>query len=191
MSQHIFRTATETGLAVTVIIGYDRILNYVFCIVMDQDQALVYSNLCDGKAGTGQQDVNYYWPLLRKLGITVPEQVFNEVETDQRLRTGNRVVHHTVEQKETGIRRLIETRSAPSDIETMDLLAVIGDEAAHEPNYCTCSYWSWEEETARPRLEKLGYSKIRFSMGDRDSFGPLTRIVTASKGGAIHRFIYG
>lgn len=82
-----------------------------------------------------------------------------------------------------------------------DLLDVIGHDAANESGYCTCPskfgmlqeyfYWDWEKNTATPRLEKLGYTKISFTDGERDSFGPLTRLVRAEKDGQKVEFMYG
>jgi hypothetical protein len=75
--------------------------------------------------------------------------------------------------------------------EMVDLFSVIGNEAAHAANYCSREYRKWEDQTARPLLEQRGYSNVSFSMGEHDSFGPLSRIVTATRDGVKHRFIYG
>lgn len=72
-----------------------------------------------------------------------------------------------------------------------DLLAVIGNEKAREPEYCSNHYWRWENHTAQPELEALGYEVCRWFDGERDSFSPLTRCCLAKKDGEIHRFIYG
>jgi hypothetical protein len=95
MSQHVFRTTAGNGDAVTVILGYDRPLNYVFCLIEDPRGGYPYSNLADPDAGTHQQDVEYFRPILAKLGIEVPEQMFAEVEADRANRVGNRTVDHT------------------------------------------------------------------------------------------------
>lgn len=210
MSQHILKTTMNRGQKVTVTLGYDRPLDYVFCTVLDKDNDVIYSNLDDELAGTELQDADYFRPILRELGIHVPEMIFDEVNSDQILRVGNRVVYHTAEKKPKGIQRLLErfataikgamtriNRSARTNSgsgeepEALALLDVIGDDAANKPNYCSRSYRKWEDETATPLLEKLGYSNIQFSMGDCDSFGPLTRTVTATKHGVAYRFIYG
>ena len=65
---------------------------------MSEDGEVTYSNLDDDDAGTDQQDVNYFRPALEKLGHDVPESLFREVATDQRLRVGNRVVTHVVDE---------------------------------------------------------------------------------------------
>ena len=74
-------------------LGYDRQLDYVFCVV-ERDGEYVYSNLADPDAGTEQQDVAYFRQVLDRLGVVVPESMFTEVEADQRGRIGNRVVNH-------------------------------------------------------------------------------------------------
>jgi hypothetical protein len=210
MSQHILTTTMREGRKVTVTLGYDRPLDYVFCTVLDEDDDVIYSNLDDEIAGTELQDVEYFRPILKGLGIHVPETIFDEVNSDQLLRVGNRIVHHTADKTanwtqrllqrfavamKAGITRIIRgartSRGREEEPETLALLDVIGDEAATEQNYCSGSYRKWEDETATPLLEKMGYSDIQFSMGDCDSFGPLTRIVTAIKNGVAYRFIYG
>jgi len=210
MSQHILSTTTNRGRKVTVTLGYDRPLNYVFCTVMGTNGDAIYSNLSDEMAGTELQDVEYFKPVLRKLGIDAPEAMFDEVRADQALRVGNRVEHYTAEPTPDRVQGLIErlmtimrrvmmrvrlreetSQSATEELDTLDLLEVIGEGAADEPDFCSPSYWKWEDETATPLLEKLGYANIRFSMGECDSFGPLTRIVTAEKDGIRCRFIYG
>ena len=89
MSQHSF---TENGI--TVSLGYDRNLDYVFCTVSGSREGILYSNLGDLKAGTEQQDVNYYRSTLKDLKIKVPESMFEQVAIDQQQRTGNRVCLH-------------------------------------------------------------------------------------------------
>lgn len=210
MSQHILTTTTSRGRKVTVTMGYDRPLDYVFCTVMDTDGDISYSNLDDEMAGTELQDVEYFKLALRRLGIDVPETMFTEVKSDQALRIGNRVEHYTVEPRRDKIRCPIEhlmtalrraitrmrirvetNQNTTKEPEMLDLFEVIGAGAADEPDFCSRSYWKWEDETATPLLEKLGYANIQFSMGECDSFGPLTRIVTAEKNGIPYRFIYG
>lgn len=52
-------------------------------------------------------------------------------------------------------------------------------------------YWSQENLLVKPRLEELGFNNVHFLDGERDSFGPLTRIVRCWKEGKKHQFIYG
>lgn len=49
-----------------------------------------------------------------------------------------------------------------------------------------------EDMILRPRLEDLGFWAIVFKPGETDSFGPLTRVVTAiDSNGSRRQFIYG
>jgi hypothetical protein len=97
MSRHEFRLSDGDDKTVTVVLGYDRPLNYVFCTVMreGEEDSPLYSNLDDGEAGLHQQDINYFRTILSGLGIDLPEQMFLEVEADQLSRVGNRDVDHT------------------------------------------------------------------------------------------------
>ena len=95
MSQHIFKTTDAQGNDVTVKMGYDRPLNFVFCTVMNREDDVIYSNLDDDDAGTHQQNVDYYRSVLEALGLNVPQSIFQEVAADQRGRVGNRIVTHS------------------------------------------------------------------------------------------------
>jgi hypothetical protein len=97
MSQHTFSSKDAHGTVVTVTLGYDRPLDYVFCTVEAENGDIIYSNLDDDEAGTEQQNVDYYEAVLRDLGIQVPESMFREVNSDQAARVGNRVVVHRTE----------------------------------------------------------------------------------------------
>lgn len=43
-------------------------------------------------------------------------------------------------------------------------------------------YYEDEQVILKPALELKGYTNIRFRMGERDSFGPLFRIVETDQG---------
>lgn len=90
MSQHKYQATAQ----VEVLMGYDRALDYVFCVVYCGHEP-IYSNLTDNAAGTACKDVEYYRPILAHMGIHVPERMFEEVKADQRNRVGNKVVEHT------------------------------------------------------------------------------------------------
>lgn len=100
MSQHRHSAVSQDGSKVTVTLGYDRPLDYVFCTVMQDAQGLaegeevLYSNLGDDEAGTDLQDVDYFRPVLAALAIRVPESMFTEVQLDQLQRVGNTTVVH-------------------------------------------------------------------------------------------------
>lgn len=96
MSQHVFRATALNGDPVTVTLGYDRPLDYVFCLVQDQHGEYLYSNLADPDAGTEQRHVDYFRPVLAGLGVKLPESMFVEVKGDQTNAVGNRWVDHTV-----------------------------------------------------------------------------------------------
>jgi hypothetical protein len=101
MSQHHFNATIADGRKVTVTMGYDRPLDYVFCTVMDKDGEIVYSNLHDDAVGLNLQDVNYFRPILEELGLRVPESMFAEVSFDQEHSVGNRVVIHEQDESPT------------------------------------------------------------------------------------------
>lgn len=98
MSQHRYSTKSKDGKEVMVTLGYDRPLDYVFCTVTQEGagttggEEILYSNLSDAEAGTDLQDVDFYRSVLKKLGISVPDAMFDEITTDQLERAGNRTV---------------------------------------------------------------------------------------------------
>lgn len=93
MSQHKY-VATMDDEDVTVTMGYDLPLNYVFCVVEGAADEPVYSNLDDDAAGITQQNVEYYRGVLSGLGISVPESMYEGVASDQRNQIGNAIVSH-------------------------------------------------------------------------------------------------
>jgi hypothetical protein len=53
-------------------------------------------------------------------------------------------------------------------------------------------YHQGEQTILKPYLESKGFKYILFEMGERDSFGPLSRIITMTSGsGDRVRLIYG
>jgi hypothetical protein len=108
MSRHYFKTNYQ-GELITVTMGYDRPLNYVFMTISRDvpnlndenddesgDNELVYSNLSDAQAGVDCHDVNYYRQILQTMNLSVPESLFVEVTRDQHYSVGNRIVEHTL-----------------------------------------------------------------------------------------------
>ncbi len=72
-----------------------------------------------------------------------------------------------------------------------DLFAFLGNREIEE-RFDFDRYTEHEQSILRPELERLGFGKIRFSDGERDSFGPLSRIVTAvDQRGRTRRWCYG
>lgn len=54
------------------------------------------------------------------------------------------------------------------------------------------NYWTWEKEIAQPALEALGYTVLWWATGERDSFGPLSRIAAVvNTEGLQERLMYG
>jgi hypothetical protein len=52
-------------------------------------------------------------------------------------------------------------------------------------------YHQEEQTKIKPALERKGFTMISFSMGEQDSFGPLSRIVRGVLNGKGYLFIYG
>lgn len=81
------------------------------------------------------------------------------------------------------------------------LLDVVTCDTSHEDGHCVSvsvnekpnqkHYWDWEENVATPALEKLGFKVIRWFDGERDSFGPLSRVVEVEKNGERSTMWYG
>lgn len=102
MSRHHFDT-THKGFPVTVILGWDRPMDYFFLMIhkpaeliddtmLVEDDDFLYSNLHE--IDPFGHDLDYYREVLRRFQIVVPESMFIQVERDQELNTGNRVVWH-------------------------------------------------------------------------------------------------
>ncbi len=73
--------------------------------------------------------------------------------------------------------------------EYTDLHEILPDDVWGEFSYA--DYYNGEQNILKPALEKLGYYDVRFYMGERDSFGPLSRVVKASHPDGAIRAIYG
>lgn len=88
------------------------------------------------------------------------------------------------------IKKEIYERQNKLEEETLDLekfLPDIWDKFSFD------RYHEGEQGIIKPALEKMGFKNIRFSMGEQDSFGPLSRIVVAfnTKTQKLQQFIYG
>ena len=53
------------------------------------------------------------------------------------------------------------------------------------------NYRTGEINILQPQLEKLGYKVIRWYDGERDSFGPLSRVALIEKDGIQYKYCYG
>ena len=72
----------------------------------------------------------------------------------------------------------------------VDLFEIIG----HEVEMAGCfssQYWEWEQNVAEPELNDRGYSVVEWIHGERDSFGPLSRVAVVLKDGVESRLVYG
>lgn len=97
MSRHFFDC--ELRCAVRVRLGYDRPLNEFFLQVervgADSGQGhspFLYASV-DDPFNTGD-DLDYYREKLEKLGLIVPESLFQAVEEDAARGVGNRYAQH-------------------------------------------------------------------------------------------------
>jgi len=87
--------------------------------------------------------------------------------------------------------------------EVQNLFEFIPSELSEKEGYCTCprylhkehrmnvSYLDWEEHVATPALKKAGFCDIQWIRGERDSFGPLSRVARCMKDGKLFFLMYG
>ena len=97
MSRHFFDC--ELRCAVRVRLGYDRPLNEFFLQVerigADPSQGhspVLYASI-DDPFNSGD-DLDYYREKIEKLGLVVPESLFEAVEEDAARGVGNRCAQH-------------------------------------------------------------------------------------------------
>jgi hypothetical protein len=95
MSRYACGATYDDDIDVTVVIGYDDALDYVFMTIDDgDDEHPIYSNLNDPDAGLDCRDLDYFRRILKELAIAIPECMFTETLRDQNARVGNREVYH-------------------------------------------------------------------------------------------------
>lgn len=76
-------------------------------------------------------------------------------------------------------------------LQYVDLLDIIGHAAAKSDDYgSTQHYGRWERDVATPALVRLGYEVLGWKDGERDSFGPLSRLCTVRLAGSEQQLIY-
>jgi len=102
MSRHFFDC--ELQCVVRVRLGYDRPLNEFFLqierIGADPGQGhspFLYASV-DDPFNTGD-DLDYYREKLEKLGLVVPESLFQAVEDDATRGIGNRCAQHFADER--------------------------------------------------------------------------------------------
>ena len=77
-------------------------------------------------------------------------------------------------------------------VDHADLFDFIDKELANHHHFCdTYAYRQWEQEVARPALEAAGFRLLHWSTGERDSFGPLSRVCHAVRGNQNFQLFYG
>lgn len=102
MSRHYFNTS-HRGFPVTIILGWDRPMNYFFLVIEKPDELIddtalvedddfLYSNLHE--IDPFGHDLDYYRDVLRHFQIDVPESMFIEVQHDAERNVGNRMATH-------------------------------------------------------------------------------------------------
>ena len=89
MTQRILNTAIGDR-AVTVLMGWDRALQYHFMVIeyVDGDDAPLYSNLDDDEAGL-QGRLAYFARQARTVGIELPAALLARRQVDEALNLGN------------------------------------------------------------------------------------------------------
>jgi hypothetical protein len=96
MSRHFFET-TYKGKPISILMGYDRPMNGFYMVIdytHEADDGYIYSNLSNTDAYP--KGLETYRKKLNELGIQVPDEIFKELESDQRRKIGNKTVRHSV-----------------------------------------------------------------------------------------------
>ncbi|QRI92964.1 hypothetical protein JQN63_14225 [Delftia lacustris] len=103
MSQHIFETV-HNGHAITILMGWDRPLQYFFLVIEGPDEAFpdvhpdpkepgyAYSNWYE--PDPFGNSLEHYRQVLVRYGVSVPDRMFMEVRQDCANCVGNRVVRY-------------------------------------------------------------------------------------------------
>ena len=73
-----------------------------------------------------------------------------------------------------------------------DLFDFIGTQSAEHELYCHPQlYQRWEKNIAQPLLIEQGFQVLKWTTGEYDSFGPLTRVCYAVRDNRVFQFVYG
>ena len=105
MSQHRYRVDLA-GRPIQVNMGWDRPLGHFFMVVEDVDadpdseEVYLFSNM--ESLNPFGQSLDQYRAVLDKLGIVVPEQMFEQVAIDGENNVGNRIVVYAADGTFTG-----------------------------------------------------------------------------------------
>jgi len=93
MTQHIYPSQYQ-GRAITILMGWDRLQGF-FMVVDTEEESCdepIYSNLLDPElaaCGGLAPDLSHFIRVLKKLGLSVPEHILQEVKLDGMLNRGN------------------------------------------------------------------------------------------------------
>ena len=91
MSQHL-ATATLDEHPVEIVAGFDRRLGDYFLQVIDERNDMLYTSLQEPLLDW--TDIATLRAKVAELGLQLPAQMVDEVETDGLRRAGNRIVRH-------------------------------------------------------------------------------------------------
>lgn len=100
-----------------------------------------------------------------------------------------------------GLANHFQVDSLDDHVEAMDMEADLFDfmetmtgqrlEGQDQMAFDFSNYLTMEDKFFKPFLEKAGAEDVHFSTGDKDSFGPLTRIVSFTVNGRRFTGMYG
>lgn len=91
MSQHL-ATATLNGRTVEVVAGFDRRLGDYFLQVHGKRNTVVYTSLHEPLLEWA--DIATLRTKVAELGLRLPAQMVDQIESDGRRHAGNRIVRH-------------------------------------------------------------------------------------------------
>jgi hypothetical protein len=100
MSQHKFKTSVN-DIPFLVLIGWDRPMQGFFLVVYERDEKMVYSNLLDPElvdTGGYCHYLTYFEEVIEDLGICLPVEITEAVQTDAFNNMGNKTVFYWFEQ---------------------------------------------------------------------------------------------
>jgi hypothetical protein len=88
MSQRTLITELE-GIETTVLMGWDRPLQYHFMVIEQGGNDPLYSNLDDDNSEDA--DLQYFLDKAKQFGVTIPDAMVERLKQDKENDTGNAV----------------------------------------------------------------------------------------------------
>ena len=88
MSQRTLVTELN-GIETTVLMGWDRPLQYHFMVISQGENEPLYTNLDD--ADSLDADLEYFIERANQFGISIPMEMVARLTTDRDINTGNAV----------------------------------------------------------------------------------------------------